>query len=261
MAKSKGRMTGMATRAKTRALGKSSSSMQTADSITFARVLPLGEKLVEELGLENSVDTLGRWMAHYVAQLIDEAKRAKGESRAEAERKAFQAILDLWRHRHSLPHLTRPFEELESIIEVIQGLSPSTPHYYRADVLGRVQPSKEPEAVAKWLSLIRDVDRTARALIEDALKRAVAAAGPKPSQCIELESPNSDFWDAKLVVIRIIRDSENNERLNRVVDQRRIELQERLESLDGLLSKAAILKRELSDELAAMHEVNTDPKQ
>ena len=31
-------------------------------------VLALGKKLVDELGLDQSVDTLGRWMAHYIAE-------------------------------------------------------------------------------------------------------------------------------------------------------------------------------------------------
>lgn len=30
-------------------------------------VIALGKRLVEELGMEPGVDTLGRWMAHYVA--------------------------------------------------------------------------------------------------------------------------------------------------------------------------------------------------
>ena len=45
-------------------------------------VLVLGKKIVDELGLDQSADTLGRWMAHYLAEKIEDAKAATGEARA-----------------------------------------------------------------------------------------------------------------------------------------------------------------------------------
>ena len=41
----------------------------------------LGKKLIDELGLDQSVDTLGRWMAHYIAEKMEDAQAAIGESR------------------------------------------------------------------------------------------------------------------------------------------------------------------------------------
>jgi hypothetical protein len=35
-----------------------------------AEIINLGKKLVTELKLDNSVNTLGRWMAHYLAELM-----------------------------------------------------------------------------------------------------------------------------------------------------------------------------------------------
>ncbi len=39
-------------------------------------VVRLGERIVAELGLEESTDTLSRWMAHYIAESI--ARAGKG---------------------------------------------------------------------------------------------------------------------------------------------------------------------------------------
>ena len=44
-------------------------------------VLDLGRALVEELGLDPGVDTLSRWMAHYIAELIEDAETVKVENR------------------------------------------------------------------------------------------------------------------------------------------------------------------------------------
>jgi len=42
------------------------------------RIINLGKALVEELGLDTGVDTLARWMAHYIAEQMEIAKNAKG---------------------------------------------------------------------------------------------------------------------------------------------------------------------------------------
>lgn len=47
-------------------------------------VLDLGRKLVQELDLDPGVDTLGRWMAHYVAELIHYADNATPDGREQA---------------------------------------------------------------------------------------------------------------------------------------------------------------------------------
>ena len=41
---------------------------QTDESARSEAILALGRRLVQELGLEPSVDTLGRWMAHAYRQ-------------------------------------------------------------------------------------------------------------------------------------------------------------------------------------------------
>src|SRR6266436_3211912 len=94
----------------------STSSEQTDDSARSHDILTLGCKLVEELGLEPSVDTLGRWMAHHIADLMLEAKSATGKEKELAEKNCFEAILALWKHRAELPNGKRPFEDLEPVI-------------------------------------------------------------------------------------------------------------------------------------------------
>jgi hypothetical protein len=46
----------------------------------------LGERIVEEFGLGDSADTLGRWMAHRVAELMDRAERASAVAELESAR-------------------------------------------------------------------------------------------------------------------------------------------------------------------------------
>ena len=62
-------------------------------------ILNLGKLLVGELGLEYSVDTLSRWMAHYIAEQMRIIESTENDDKKLAEEKCFETILKLWKHR------------------------------------------------------------------------------------------------------------------------------------------------------------------
>jgi hypothetical protein len=59
----------------------------------------LGQLIVQQLGLETTTDTLSRWMAHRVAELI-----AAGDTDTEARKQASDLIVRLWEQRATWPH-------------------------------------------------------------------------------------------------------------------------------------------------------------
>lgn len=82
----------------------STSSAKRASSKPWSDVVALGDRIVRDLGLDESTDTLGRWMAHRVAELIDGANTARGnDARARAATDATELILRLWAHRSNWP--------------------------------------------------------------------------------------------------------------------------------------------------------------
>lgn len=87
------------------------------------KVIALGKKIVEELSLEQGTDTLGRWMAHYVAELIDAAESITDPIlRGEAREKCCEVIIKLWDHRSSLPRGSRPLSNLDGVLEAINNI-------------------------------------------------------------------------------------------------------------------------------------------
>jgi len=48
----------------------------------------LGKRIVKELDLEDSVDTLGRWMAHRIVELMERAEQAETEAEREAAKES-----------------------------------------------------------------------------------------------------------------------------------------------------------------------------
>jgi hypothetical protein len=104
---------------------KSSSSGKTVLSKTPGDVLELGQHLVRELNLDDTVDTLGRWIAHYIAELIIAAEKATSKKdRLVAQKRATEAILRIWEHRESLPGYAYPLARYDEILSIMDYLRP-----------------------------------------------------------------------------------------------------------------------------------------
>lgn len=96
----------------------------------------LGKYLARELGYEESDDTLGRWMAHHLAELIDEAEHgATAGKRAATQKRATETILKIWEHRLSLPGEAHPLALYKDVLPVLDRLRiDNNPYrFYRHD--------------------------------------------------------------------------------------------------------------------------------
>ena len=81
---------------------------------------------MRELGFEDGVDTLGRWMAHHLAELIDKAENgATGAERLRARKSATETILKIWEHRASLPGNAYPLAPYQELLKVLDRLRPN----------------------------------------------------------------------------------------------------------------------------------------
>jgi len=88
-------------------------------------VLELGKYLVEELGLQDSNNTLGRWIAHHVAELMAQIEKTKDKRiRREAEERAFELIVKLWSMREVLPAGANPIKKYDEALKGFRQLAP-----------------------------------------------------------------------------------------------------------------------------------------
>lgn len=86
-------------------------------------ILDLGNKLVAELKMVDSSDTLSRWMAHYIAELITSAENAEEEMKAALEKECFDTILKLWANRDATPKGIRPLSSLEDAMMLLHKIA------------------------------------------------------------------------------------------------------------------------------------------
>jgi hypothetical protein len=101
-------------------------------------VLALGQHLVTELKLDERGDTLSRWMAHHVAELIHQARSLPpGRERSEAQKQATETILKIWEHRANLPHRAYPLAPFKDLLKILTLLQPNN-NPYRFSQLSRL---------------------------------------------------------------------------------------------------------------------------
>ena len=107
---------------------ESTLSTKMAASRPSTDVINLGKQLAKELALDNTCETLSKWMAHLLAEKINAAENAipDSEERRTLEQQAVDLILRLWERRYSLPPRVSPFGQLQKLIEYLTSLQDRT---------------------------------------------------------------------------------------------------------------------------------------
>jgi hypothetical protein len=222
------------------------------------KILTLGRKLVEQLGLEDSTDTLGRWMAHHLADLITKAENASGSDKASAQKECFDAILAFWRHRSELPSGKRPFREMEPILRAVESLDPDdeTPRYYRAPrpQKGEVAETSDQE---NWLRIAEGLDYSAKVLIGYSLAEAADAALDKSKEWVKLAEGIEDDGVPEIVIRMVSSVADLNRAPDLDAPMRRL-LADRVKRLKAFVGIAESVVETLAKRLEALPPVKED---
>lgn len=213
-------------------------------------LLDLGRALVKELGLDPGVDTLGRWMAHYIAELIYEAETAKLQDRPVKLAKCADAILKLWDHRHRMPDGKRPFEDLEPIMRALESLDPAddTPRHFRTQRMVANEAEENAETV-KWLKLADGFDYSAKILIRYCLTQAAETALDRSRDWVKLAEKAGFEVDIDLPVIRFVTDEKDILKANNLDEIAQRLLEDRIKRLDSFRKMAAAIASDLRRQL------------
>jgi hypothetical protein len=182
----------------------SSSSKPTAASEPSDPVLALGKKLIRELELGDTTDTLSRWMIHYLAGLIKKAEHQSAKNRPAILKECFDAILGVWQHRHELPDGKRPFQGIEPVLRALESLDPiNAERRYFPSALPPAGNTEESKETRRWLELAEGLDNSARILIRECLTNAAAAAIDKSKGWVAL-AERAAPKDGDLPILKII---------------------------------------------------------
>ncbi|MCQ8183488.1 hypothetical protein NP603_20420 [Methylomonas sp. SURF-1] len=219
-----------------------------------AKVISLGKALVDELGLEPGVDTLSRWLAHFIAEQLACLDNAKGEEKAQVQHRCFETILTLWQHRSSFRNNHRPFENFEAIFKTLDALNPENRHsFYRFWNQDDEADNAVGEEDAKpWLDMAIGIDQAARVWINFALNQAVERALDEKTKDW-LDKAISLMPDDDLVVIHRLVSKDDDigegEKANQIRIDKIKNLETKLEKLDSFIALSQSIRNEIIDEI------------
>jgi len=206
-------------------------------------VLALGKKLIRELVLGDTTDTLSRWMIHYLAGLMKKAERQSAKNRPSVLKDCFDAILALWQHRHELPDGKRPFQGIEPVLRALESLDPANAERrYFPSALPPAGNTEESKETRRWLELAEGLDNSARILIRECLTNAAVAAIDKSKGWVAL-AERAALKGVDLPILKIIIEERNLAGTPDPDDTQRKILEDRLGKLRAfirLAEKAAI---------------------
>lgn len=234
----------------------------TEPSERYTAIVQLGKKLVEELELNDPVDTLGRWMAHHIAELIYDAENTTDETvRIAKQLEIRDSIWGFWANRYELPFGNKPFKELEPILRALESLDPENlrPRYF-FPYPGLTDREKESSETQKWLKMAESIDSTSKILIDYCLSLAAKNSIDKSQEWVELAQEAGLDDDIDMIEFRIFQLRGNPVNTTNPSNAQRRVLEKRQKNLAALLSLATQLDEQLKSQLEALPAIEDEPE-
>ncbi|MBI6742869.1 AVAST type 3 anti-phage proein Avs3b [Pseudomonas syringae] len=215
--------------------------------------MALGKKLVTEQGFDGSVDTLGRWMAHHIAELIQEAESANDDARPVKMAHVREAVLALWSHRHVIPNGRSPFAGMEPIFDALESLDPDTPHsrYFSKSSAPDIS-DEESEEVQTYVEMAKAVDRASKVIISFCIAEAAQRALDSSKEWVQLASKAEADEGFDITLIRIIADRSDLMNAPNPATKRRRILNDRKQKLEVLLIGASEVLESIDAQLGEL---------
>lgn len=233
------------------------SSRRMENSELRKRTISLGKALVEELKLNPGVDTLSRWMVHYIAEQMTVAENATGDKKRIAEQRCFETILKLWQHRSALPNGHRPFESFEPIFRALARLDPdnTTPYFFSERASRSPETNEEGDGVdnvQQWLDIAKGIDQGARVMLEFVFTQAaINATDEKTLMWLKNASWIPPHEDVSIIVE--VLSGDETEKDEATPDKQKQSKQEkitsRIKQLDAFIEFSQALRTEYRDAL------------
>jgi len=191
-------------------------------------------------------------MAYYIAELMTKAEHVGIEKSADTKNECFEAILQLWKHRASLPNGHRPLERVEHVINALASLSPENDSYRYLPLSHTPTEQDEVEDAEKvdntdtnLLQLAEGIDYTARLLIRYFLAQAAAAHQDDAKDWLDLARSIGAQDDPAVVALPTL-DQEHSLMTGESREEAPVLLlRERVERLESFVSLASQVASEM----------------
>lgn len=153
------------------------------------KIIELGKKIVRELKLDPGVDTLSKWMAHYLAEKITFSENLIGRKKIDSEKECCEIILKIWEYRWTIPNNKPFYNDFTPLMKTLEMLNPKReiPFFYN-----RIKLDNKEELNIFFNNALK-IDKIARSLIFDLLSQGINNA--------EINDEKKDLLTMKIIGI------------------------------------------------------------
>lgn len=221
------------------------------------QIIKLGKLIVKELNLDPGVDTLSRWMSHYIAEKITFAESLpNGKTKETAQKECFDLILKLWNHRWVYLNKSRPFKDFGKILDVLEKINPDGDNnYYSRVILDRQFPILKEETnidsnAKSWIDVVVEIDKLVRIWIEYCLQQSVKTISKeKVDKWIKASDGLPKIKDVEVIKTLINFDSERSFSDEELKKFQKKQLEKRISELAKFNEVNNLILKSLKDDL------------
>jgi hypothetical protein len=233
------------------------SSLPMEDLETQERIISLGKLLSEELEQGKHPDTLSRWMAHYIAQLIANTENSTGIKKKALEKECFNTILKLWEYKSSFPDGKKPFERFEEIFKTLEKLSPDNQNNFFYE--NQQENETDDDLIKKSMRAIRVIDKAVRIWMEYILRDAVdLASDEKTKKWLNMAIPTRKR-DEVNIYFKIFEQDDNDD-LKSTIKGKIKNLESRIEQLEGFKNYNEMILTSFTNQITSLKSVINNKK-
>jgi len=173
------------------------------------RILELGKLLVSTFEDRGNVDTLRRWMCHYLAEKICEAETSNAEDKSAKMDECCSLILNIWAHRNEFDRDYRPMKSFEPIWKTIEDLAAGTSSTYDRFLDYQASLKSDTPTSQEWLNRARAIQAASTAMILDCLSRAAETTNEQDRAWVKAALETSAKEDKDLKAAAKLLDLKN----------------------------------------------------
>ena len=217
------------------------------------RIINLGKHISEELEQGEYPDTLSRWMAHYIAQLITQTENSTGGKKKATEKECFNTILKLWEYKSSFPNGKKPFERFEVIFKTLEKLNPDNHNQFFYN--NQQENETDDDFVKQSMKVIQIIDEAVRVWIEYILKDAVELANDeKTKKWLKMAIPTKNRDEVNILFKILGSDDDNDDLKSRVIKEIKY-LESRIEQLEGFKKYSDMIHSKLTKQINLLKDI------
>jgi hypothetical protein len=216
-------------------------------SMSTKELEQLGNNLVEEYGLEDSGNTLERWMLHYLAELFEQEKICNDENcKQKIQMEIKEITLEFWRLRYCLADEKSLFNKNQNLINTLERISPKSIIPF-SPLYSPYNQKPQNNFRTEWQDKLVAIDQATKILMSHCILKDFEGIADRNEEIVELMKVAESIKSSESILSQFFADER--------AEEKKVEnIEERIQDLKVFIATAESALEEYQVELSLSKE-------